>query len=139
MHLARPLPLCTFSVAHLSSYSASVSREVKCQADKLFLGAELGKGIQALNCVDEKTNIQLPIGANFVTKRVTQRCELEYGPDGDLWPILFRLIDRRIGHTEVIKVTSHFEGVGPSAIHQKRKGFSSHASEILGGCRSGGN
>ena len=51
--------------------------------------------------------------ATYVTKGVAQRGELEYGPNGDLWSILFRLIARRSGKTDVIKVKSHLEDDGP--------------------------
>ena len=46
--------------------------------------AERWGAIQALSRIDVKTTIQLPIDAKYVTKGVTQRDELEYGPTGDL-------------------------------------------------------
>ena len=61
--------------------------------------ADLWGAIQALSRVNEKTNIQLSIDAKYVTKGVTQTGELEYGPNGDLWSSLFRLIDGRSGIT----------------------------------------
>ena len=51
------------------------------------------------------------------------RGDLEQGPNGDLWSILFQLIDERSGVTDVIKVKSHLEDVGPSVITQNKIGF----------------
>ena len=39
---------------------------------------------------------------------------------GDLWSILFQLIDERSGVTDVMKAMSHLEDVGPSAITQNK-------------------
>ena len=44
-------------------------------------------------------------------------------PDGDLWSILFQLIDERSGVADVIKVKSHLEDVGPSVITQNKIGL----------------
>ena len=107
---------------HLSNCSASVSWEVRCEADRLFLGQGFG-AIQALSRVDEITNIQCLIDAKYVTQGVEQRGELEYGSDGDLWSILFRLIDGHSGKTYVIKVKSHLEDDSPSAIQQNEIAF----------------
>ena len=48
------------------------------------------------------------------------RGDLEQGPKGDLWSILFDLIDERSGVTDVIKVKSHLEDEGPSVITQNK-------------------
>ena len=45
------------------------------------------------------------------------------GPNGDLWSILFQLIDERSGVTDVINVKSHLEDEGPSVITQNKIGF----------------
>ena len=45
------------------------------------------------------------------------------GPNGDLWSILFQLIDERNGVTEFIKVKSHLEDAGPSVIKQNKIAF----------------
>ena len=50
--------------------------------------ANLWGAVQILSCVDEKTNIQIPIDAKYVTKGITHRSEVEQGPNGDLWSIL---------------------------------------------------
>ena len=85
--------------------------------------AELWGAIQALSCLDETTNIQCLMGAKYVRKGVAQRGELEYGPNGDLWSILFRCITRRSGKTYVIQVKSHLEDDSPSAIKQNKIAF----------------
>ena len=45
------------------------------------------------------------------------------GPNGDLWSILFQLIDERSGVTDFIKVKSHLEDSVPSVIKQNRIAF----------------
>ena len=69
--------------------------------------AELWGAVQILSRVDEKSNIQIPVGAKYVTRGIAHRCDLEQRPNGDLWSILFQLIDERSGVTDVIKVKSH--------------------------------
>ena len=103
LHLEWPRFPCISSVPHLTR-------------------AELWGAIQALSGVDEKTNIQFLINAKYVAKGDTQRGELEYGPNGDLWSIVFRLIDGRSG-TDVIKVMSHLKDVGSSVILQDEMAF----------------
>ena len=50
--------------------------------------------IQVLSRLNEKTHIQLPIDAMYVTKGVTHRSEVAQGPNGDFLLDLFP-IDRR--------------------------------------------
>ena len=45
------------------------------------------------------------------------------GQNGDLWSILFQLIDERSGVTDFIKVKSHLEDAGPSVIKQNKIAF----------------
>ena len=85
--------------------------------------AKLWGAIQVLSRLDENTNIQIPIDAKYLTKGITHRVELEQGPNGDLWSILLQLIDGRSGNTDVIKVMSHLEDVGPPAIKQNKIAF----------------
>ena len=85
--------------------------------------AELWGAIQILSRVDGKSNIQIPIDAKYVTRGIAHRGDLEQGPNGDLWSILFQVIDERSGVTDVIKVKSHLEDVGPSVITQNKIGF----------------
>ena len=84
---------------------------------------ELWGAIQILSRVDEMSNIQIPIDANYVTRGIPRRGDLEQGPNGESWSILFQLIDECSGVTEVIKVKSHLEDVGPSVITQNKIGF----------------
>ena len=46
--------------------------------------AELWGAIQILSRIDEKSNIQVPIDAKYVTGGIVHRCDLEQGPNGDL-------------------------------------------------------
>ena len=85
--------------------------------------AELWVAIQILRRVDGKTNIQIPINAKHVTRGITHRGDLEQGSKGDLWSILFQLIDGRSGVTDFIKVKSHLEDAGPSVIKQNKIAF----------------
>ena len=66
--------------------------------------ADLWGAVQILSRVDEKSNIQVSNDARYVTRGITHRSDLGQGPDGDLWSILFQLIDERSGVTDVIKV-----------------------------------
>ena len=81
---------------------------------------ELWGAIQILSRVDEKSNIQIPMDAKYVTRGIIHRGDLEQGPNGDVWSILFQLIDGRSGVTDVIKVKSHLENAGPSVIKQNK-------------------
>ena len=76
--------------------------------------------ILVLSRVDEKTSIQIPTDAKYVMRGVTHRSELEQGPNGTLWSIIFQLIDGRSGFTDVIKVKSHLEDVCPTAFKQNK-------------------
>ena len=58
-----------------------------------------------------------------MTRGIIHRGDLEQGPNGDLWSILFQLIDGRSGVTDVIKVKSHLEDAGPSVIKQNKIAF----------------
>ena len=85
--------------------------------------AEPWGAMQILSRVAEKSNIQIPIDATHVTRGVTHRGDSEQGPDGDLWSVLFQLIDERSGVTDVIKVKSHLEDARPSVVTQNKIGF----------------
>ena len=83
--------------------------------------AELWGAIQILSQIDEKSNIQIPIDAKYVTRGIAwHRSDLEQGPNGDLWSILFQLIDERSGVTDFIKVKSHLEDAGLSVSSKTR-------------------
>ena len=85
--------------------------------------AELFGAIQILSKVDGKSNIQIPIDAKYVTRGIAHRGDLVQGPNGDLWSILFQLIDERSGVTDFIKVKSHLEDTGPSVIKRNKIAF----------------
>ena len=95
--------------------------------------AELWGAIQILSRVDGKTNIQIPIDARYLTRGIKHRGDLEQGPNGDLWSILFQLIDGRSGVTDVIKVKSHLEDAGPSVIKQNKIAFHHMLANSLSG------
>ena len=59
----------------------------------------------------------------YVTRGIAHRGGLVQGPNGDLWSILFQLIDERSGVTHFIKVKSHLEDAGPSVIKQNKIAF----------------
>ena len=61
--------------------------------------------------------------AKYVTTGIMHRDDLEQGPSGDLWSILFQLIDQRSGVTDVIKVKSHLENVAHQLSNQNKIGF----------------
>ena len=81
--------------------------------------AELWGATQILSKVG-KSNIQIPIDAKYVTRGIAHRSDLVQGPNGDLWSILFQLIDERSVVTDFIKVKSH---AGPSVIMQNKIAF----------------
>ena len=119
--------VATFSLQHQvtrpSTCYALVSGLVKVPGRQTIPRAERWGAIQILSRVDGKTNIQIPIDSKHVTRSIAHRGDLEQGPNGDLWSILFQLIDDRSGATDVIKVKSHLEDVGPSDITQNKIGF----------------
>ena len=65
----------------------------------------------------------IPTDAKYVTRGIAHRGDLVQGPNGDLWSILFQLIDERSGVTDFIKVKSHLEDAGPSVIKQNKVAF----------------
>ena len=94
--------------------------------------AELRGATQILNRVDEKSNIQIPTDAKYVTSGIVHRGDLEQGPNGDLWSILFQLIDERSGVTDVINAKSHLEDVAHQSSRKTR------SASRRGGGRGGG-
>ena len=117
--------VATFSLQPLSDTSFKLLRTgflgAQVPGKQTVPRAELWGAIQILSRIDEKSNIQIPIDAKYVTRGIVHRCDLEQGPNGDLWSI-FQLIDERSGVTDVIKVKSHLEDVGPSVITQNKIG-----------------
>ena len=119
--------VATFSVQILSDTSFNMPRTGffggQVPGRQTVPRAELWGAIQILSRVDEKSNIQIPIDAKCGTSGITQKGDLEQGPNGDLWSILFQLIDRRSGVTDVVKVKSQLDVVGPSVITHNKVGF----------------
>ena len=81
--------------------------------------AELWGAIQTLLRVDSWVDIDLGIDAAYVTKGVTNRRSLESSLNGDLWSLLFGLIDERTVSTNIFKVDSHLEEKGPKVIQNR--------------------
>ena len=88
----------------------------------------LGGAIQILSKVDGKTNIQIPIDAKYVTRGIAHRGDLVQGPNGDLWSILFQLIDERSG------VTIALGRRWPVSHQAKQDRFPPHARKLPGRC-----
>ena len=119
--------VATFSMQILSDTSFKLLRTGflggQVPGRQTVLRAELLGPIQILSRFDETTNIQIPIDAKYVTRGIGHSGDLEQGPNGELWSILFQLTDERSGVTDVIKVKSHLEDEGPSIITQNKIGF----------------
>ena len=64
---------------------------------------------------------------------LAHRGDLVQGPNGDLWSILFQLIDERSGVTDFIKVKSPLEDAGPSVIKQNKIAFHHMLANSLAG------
>ena len=123
--------VATFSLQPLSDTSFKLLRTGflggQAPGRQMVPRAELWGAIQILSCVDDKSNIQIPIAAKYVTRGITHRCDLEQGPNGDLeqgpngdlWSILYE----RRGVTDVIKVKSHLEDVGHQSSRKNKIGF----------------
>jgi hypothetical protein len=78
--------------------------------------AELWGGIQVLARASSSTNISLGIDASYVVNGSAARSDRCKGSNGDLWTILHRLIDDRSGATDIFKVKSHLEALGPGVL-----------------------
>ena len=78
--------------------------------------SELWGAIQTLTRADPKLAVRIGIDAAYVTNGALKRGNLASGANGDLWCILFSIIDRREGTTELFKIKSHLEDKGPTAI-----------------------
>ncbi len=82
--------------------------------------AELWGGIQVLVRLPSNVEAFLGLDASCVTKGARTRGKLIQGTNGDLWSILYRLIDTRIAPTNVFKVKSHLDEEGPTAVTSGR-------------------
>ena len=91
--------------------------------------AELWGAIQILSKVNGKSNIQIPIDEGHC-----KQGDLVQGPNGDLWSILFQLIDERSGVTDFIKVKVAL-GRRRTVSHQtKQDRLPPHARKLPGRC-----
>ena len=85
--------------------------------------AELWGAIQTIIRADPTIDLEVGIDASYVTNGVNKRNVLLKGPNGDLWSILFDIIDLRQGTTTLTKVKSHLDEKGPEAIQSKQIRF----------------
>ena len=85
--------------------------------------AELWGAIQTLIRTDPSMDFDISIDAAYVTKGIINRGKLVSGPNGDLWSILFTIIESRGGSTDLVKVKSHLDEKGPKAIQNDRIRF----------------
>ena len=63
--------------------------------------AELWGAIKVLELAETQDPIDLGIDAAYVTNGVTKMAQLVEGENGDLWSILYRLINQRTGPTSI--------------------------------------
>ena len=61
----------------------------------------------------------LGVDAAYVTNGDVSRRALKHGSDGDLWSIMYNVIDSRPGATNIFKVNSHWDEKGPKAIQER--------------------
>ena len=85
--------------------------------------AELWGGIQTLIRAHPEWSVNLGIDASYVTRGVVNRGALANGENGDLWRLMFEIIDSRPGRTNIFKVKSHLEDEGPKAIQEGKINF----------------
>ena len=78
--------------------------------------AELWGAIQTSIRADPAIDLEIGIDAAYVTNGINKRNALLKGTNGDLWSILFDIIDLRQGSTTLIKVKSHLDEKGAEAI-----------------------
>ncbi len=85
--------------------------------------AELWGGIQTLIRAHPEWPVDLGIDAAYVTKGCTNRGVLVQGSNGDLWRLIYDIIDNRSGSTNIFKIKSHLEDEGPKAIQLNKISF----------------
>ena len=93
--------------------------------------AELWGAIQTLCSADPDIDIDLGIDAAYVTNGVTNCTKLSAGSNGDLWSILYTILQYRTGTTNLFKVKSHLDKEGPKAIQERRINFLDLAGNYL--------
>ena len=114
---------CTSTTTPPSLCSKLAIWEVRRPASRRFLEPNSGEPSKfSARSMGRRTS-KIPIDAKYVTRGIAHRSDLVQRPNGDLWSILFHLIDERSGVTDFIKVKSHLEDAGPSAIKQNKIAF----------------
>ena len=93
--------------------------------------ADLWGAIQTLCRADPEVDIDLGIDAAYVTNGVTNCTKLIAGSNGDLWSIMYVIMQYRTGTTNIFKVKSHLDKAGPKAIQEKRINFLDLAGNFL--------
>ena len=127
-----PLSTCTLATTHLSLSSKLGVWEVRCPASRLFHEPNSGELSKFSAKLNRNSNIQIPIDAKYVTRGIAHRGDLEQGPNGDLWSILFQLIDERSGVTDFIKVQVAPGRFWPVSHQTKQGSFPPHARKFSG-------
>ena len=97
-----------------------VSEEGQVPGRQTVPRAELWGAFQILSRVDEKSNIQIPIDAKYVTRGITHRGDLEQVPNGVSWSILFQLIVNR-NKSQMSSMSSHIWKMWAHQLSRKNK------------------
>ena len=77
--------------------------------------AELWAAIQFILRASPEAHVEIRIDASYVTRGVIRRNQPAKRENGDLWCLIFQLIDEREGSTQLFKITSHIEDKGGAA------------------------
>ena len=85
--------------------------------------SELWGAIHTLGSTAPTIAVSIGIDASYVVNGTNNRGALIAGPNGDLWSILYKIIDGRTGTTTIYKVKSHLDEKGPRAIKDKLISF----------------
>ena len=78
--------------------------------------AELWGVIQTISLSSSVTTLYVGVDAKYFTHGVLQRSKLETGANGDLWAILFRMLDDRGHNVGIFKIEAHLDRCGPLAL-----------------------
>ena len=114
-----PPSRCGHQVTRPSSCCVLVSEEGQV-GRQTVPRAELWGAFQILSRVDEKSNIQIPIDAKYVTRGITHRGDLEQVPSRVSWSIQFQLIDDR-NKSQTSSMSSHIRKMWAHQLSRKNK------------------
>ena len=92
--------------------------------------SELWGAILLITRIHANVCARLGVDASYVTEGAHNRARLEKGANGDLWGLLFAVLDLRRGEVDLHKVSSHIEGVGQRAV----TGGFAELVDIIGNC-----